>query len=209
MNKTQLYTLVRHRLGFNDSLDVSVLDAQLDMLQNNYEVSLGMLPSPWFMFQTETLTTTIDVRTVEAPDNFARFDEDYELTILNADGTEFQLKRKLSIELQPYVADEGLPKYYAFDGSLLYLYPRPDAAYTIHFPYYGKSQDVWSDSEETLWLTHFPALILEEMVYNLSRSTRDKTGIQLSSVEFEKRNYLVKVEDMKHAMMEYSINMGA
>jgi hypothetical protein len=150
------------------------------------------------------VATVAGVRTISAPTDFLAFEETWTPTI-EAGGVEYELKRKLQEELAPYVMAEGMPVYYAFDGTLFHLFPKPDAVYTVKVPCYRRSA-VLSLVETSFWYTHFPTLILEEVVLFIAQSTRDEAALKLTQVQSARDAYRVRVEAMKHQHMEYAIN---
>lgn len=202
MDRSEVINIARMRLGFNSNLLEAYFTQTLDFVQELYEGSEGRMPLPWFLFDgTYTVPTVASVRTVAAPDDFLAFDENWKPTLVYGTG-EFELVRRTQAELAPFYADNGRPKYYAFDGLLFHLYGLPDQVYTIKIPCYRRSAKL-SETEDSLWFKFFPTLMVEELVYHMAMSTRDEMALKTSKVSQERDAYRVRVEAMKHQLMSY------
>lgn len=205
MTRDQIVSLIRDRLAFHLSLDVNIIYRHMDLMQSNFEFGNDRLPIPWFIFDTtETVSTVAAQRTVDVPNDFIAFDDNWPLIIVNADGVDKPLTKKTAAELAPMLDQSGFPKYYAFDGERLHLYPKPDAVYTIRLYHYSAST-AFSASATNKWFDEFPNLIIEEAVFSLARSIRDEGALKLVDVKGQRDKYLVRCEAQQHALMSYVV----
>ena len=207
MTLDEILEITRQRLGFNYSLDAAVFTSNLLSIQSRYEGGDARMVLPWFLLQTDDLPTTASVRTIDLPNDFISFDEQNMLSIVDADGIEHGLTRKMHSQLQPYVADLGMPKYWAMIGTQLWLYPMPDAVYTVKVPSYQRTA-VWTLAQDNVWFDEFPNLLIEELVVSLARSTRDEGALKFSQLSQEKMDYITRIEAMHNILMQHQMGSG-
>lgn len=203
MTRDEIIALIRDRLAFNESLNEAIILRHLDVAQARYEQNAGRTPRPWFTLDTtNTVATVADTRTIALPSDFIEFDEEWPLTILDSGGVTYPLERK---SFDVLVADTDLatamPTHYAVGDSQLWLYPKPDAVYTINLPYYKRLPQL-STTTTSDWFVEFPMLLVEEAVLSIARSTRDEMAIKLSEVKLFRDDYLVRVEERKQSLRE-------
>ena len=201
MTRDEISNLIKHKLGFRDSYDDAIIFAHLDYVQVQYERVSRTRPLPWFMLNTtHTVATVADTRTVAMPTGFIAFDDDWPLTIVNADSETKQLCRAPATHLsKDDYAAEGFPTHFIFNYTVLDLYPLPDAAYTITIPHYARTT-AWSETDTSDWFTEFPDLVIEETALSVLKANRDTDGIRLLDLETPREAYFTRVYEMQSVL---------
>ena len=203
MTRTDIIELIRDSLGFNQALNEAIILRHMDRMQERYEKGSGARPLAWFLFDHDaTVTTTANNRYVDKPTGFIQFDDNFELSIVDASNVTHPLYRRDQYELIPDSALIGFPNAYAFDGERLHLYPMPDAVYTINIPCYITSTQL-STTQTSKWYEEFSDLVIEETAYSIAKATRDTRFLETSSLPMVQADYLRRVEEMKHVLQSY------
>ena len=111
---------------------------------------------PWFLGSLLSLTTTIDSNTVTLTDTFLQEVEEGALQYLPASGGEPVVLPKDNYDtLSKDLYGSGPPEAYTFVGDALYVFPTPDAAYTLRLPAKVKAA-VLNTNIQNKWLQHAP-----------------------------------------------------
>lgn len=159
MLRDDVVKLLAWRLGsrknFTDRILAEMEYAQRSVLETNEWL-------PWFL-ETEmvnTVTTSGDNR-VALPADFLLEIEEQHLWYVNSEGKELVLGKADYDFLQARYAltENGEPKHYAL-GAQFFIFPTPDAAYTLHLRYYGADTSMVVDNVETKWLKHASDLVI-------------------------------------------------
>ena len=135
---------------------------------------------------------------------FICFDDDWPLSIVNADSETKYLERAPMHRLVLDTDLTGFPNAFEFSTGQLHLFPLPDAVYTINLPHYARSTAL-SSATTSPWFTEFPALVIEETALLIARSNRDKSLAQTSNAGELRGTYFRRVEAMKHQLMSYQM----
>jgi hypothetical protein len=159
MLRDDVVKLLAWRLGsrknFTDRILAEMEYAQRSVLETNEWL-------PWFLETEMANTTTVagDNR-VALPDDFLLEIEEQHLWYVNSEGKELVLGKADYDFLQARYAltENGEPAHYAL-GSQFYIFPTPDAAYTLHLRYYAADTSMIIDNVETKWLKHASDLVI-------------------------------------------------
>ncbi|MDD5485943.1 MAG: hypothetical protein PHW65_00050 [Dehalococcoidales bacterium] len=125
---------------------------------------------PWgFLRTSTTLTCTADTRTIALPSDFDKPVKDkgaIVITTTSYSGDVIDLMTEAQWHNEEYEdgTDTGEPAYAYIQGSSLYLSPIPDAAYTIHFPYFKLPSEIDNTNGTITVPTKYHEL-LEKMIY--------------------------------------------
>lgn len=117
---------------------------------------------PWFLVTPQTASTIADTEALALPPGFLRAVEGGHLFVTSSSGKKTRLRRKDYDYLtsQYSSSDTGQPKYYAILGSQIYLFPTPDAAYTISYVSYIADEVLTADGSANNWSTYYPDLLM-------------------------------------------------
>jgi len=204
MDRADIVNLIRDRLGFNQGLDEAVILRHMDLAQKKYENGEENLPRPWFTFdETYEDQTQASIRTIELPETFVAFNDQFPL-LISYEGVWKRLYRRPVDKLVVYENETGFPTHYDVQGQSLFMYPLPDAAYDVNIPHYCRL-DALSTDADSVWFEEFPSLILEETLVSLCKSTRDEMGLKIavSALGYERDGYMRRVEERMHVMQDY------
>lgn len=131
------------------------------------QIKLEQAPElPWFLEVEEaTAITEPDEERLPLPTDFIREVEDFNLNLVETDGTLTDIKRRTYDEAEVEIsrnADPGPPQIYAMRANYIILRPTPDGEYEVRFPtYYGKQEPpVDSESSENEWFKVVPDLMI-------------------------------------------------
>ncbi len=168
--------------------------AEMQLAQSRLELQAFL---PWFLIkETTALVTAANQDTIALPSDFLRETEEDEgkfwLTDTSVTPTLYtELEKRTHGLLVAEFPDDiaAQPQKYAVVGSLIYLRPVPDAAYTTRLMYYGRAEALTSNIENA-WLLNAPELLIA------------RTGMQLSRYDADKGMYDMFKEDYALALIE-------
>lgn len=204
MDRAAFISLVRDRLGFNQSLDEAVILRHLDMAQAKYENGEEILVRPWFLTDaTYEDQTQAGIRGVELPEGFISFLDNMPLMI-KVEDVWTRLYRRPIDKLAGYENETGTPTHYDVQGTEVLFYPLPDAAYDLKIPHVARLTAL-STVTESVWLDEFPVLLLEEVLVSIFKSTRDADGLKIAeqSLMVAKDAYMRRTAEREHLMQDY------
>jgi hypothetical protein len=177
MTRDEALDLLRFRLGNLRGHDEALL-LELRAAQDRLE----KLPElPWFLTKRDTsVSTTSGIDSVTLPSDFLRENIDWGFWVVDAEGTEHHLVAMDFVDFHTKRVDEdtdnALPENYDLLGeSSLYLFPTPDAAYSLVLYYYAKATALTSNVEN-VWLKHYPDLLISEAGVTVARTLRDASA---------------------------------
>lgn len=161
MTKAELLTLLGWRMGDRSDLAPRA-ELELDFVQ---DMQLeGKSWCPWFLLQDMAATSTsAGVRQVPLPDDFLMELEESHLYAVNAEGVALELEKKDLDLLEKRVLGDGFPMYYAVVGENFYLYPKPDAVYSLQMKYYAKDARIKDEVASPKWLQYASDVVLAEL----------------------------------------------
>ena len=94
--------------------------------------------------------------------------------------------------------DGGSPEFYAYYNDLIYLYPRPDAVYTLNIYGIAKVAAPSSGTDDNIWTNEAAPLIRAHTKMTLYRGVfRDPGGVQLAMAETQDAYNALKKETAK------------
>ena len=163
MTRDDARAIVARRLGNRGtSLDTEIV-AELQQAQ----LELELLPElPWFLsYRDVSLTTTANQAYVTLPATFIMVDEDKGVRITDSSGNRQPLiktkhAQALNREWFNDNQDAALPEVYDIQNLLMYVYPTPDAAYTLEVSYFKQDDALSAVSTENNWLKYAPDLLI-------------------------------------------------
>lgn len=204
MTRDEIVSMIRQRLGFNQSFNEAHILLNMTYVQQTYELGHDRMPLPFFCFDGAAQIFSIPgQRNVPLPSGFIQLDDDWPITIEDKEGKIKPLDREPIYDLVALMQEEdGFPKYFEIDGDQVYLFPKPNDTYTIHFPHYAQTQAL-KDTTQSEWFTQFPNLLIEETTNSIMRSTRDLEGLKLSNVNAFRADYIARVEARMHVLKSY------
>lgn len=164
---------VKMILGFRTDQDANIVQAMQEV-QEELEKEPS-LPTFLKKIYVAPFQTSIGVRTVDAPADFIREDEDDQLFI---DSLDTILVKDQMGELRLRYPDSGPPVKYALVDRKFYFFPLPDAVYALTGTYFAEDA-VLTTNIENKWLANVPDLIIGMAGMIMAASLRDQAALQL------------------------------
>lgn len=209
MTRSEAVALVKQVLGFQTNRDATIV-TNMQLQQSKLEL---MPTKPWFLLSTpQDLTTTANVAYVAVPTDFlcdndeggmwyydSTADAGYELTEMKKDDYDVLVENYRG-------STTGIPEAYALMGERLYLFPTPDAAYTLKYIYYKKAALLASDVENE-WLQHIPELLIGKTGAMMAASLRDFEALKVFNLMIQENMALLESQNeaRKHTGKEMQI----
>lgn len=159
--------MIKLQLGYRTTGDSDIVTC-LKLAQTTLE---GAPVKPWFLLQKDAaLLTVAATPSVTLPTDFLEETEDGVLRYVPDDLTDgevdlkkddYDVLRKNFFDSSTGTTETGSPEAYALFGSLLYIFPTPDAIYDLLLDHW-KRATVLSSNVENAWLLWTPKLIMGE-----------------------------------------------
>lgn len=222
ITKATAYTLIRQHLGYNNALDETIIDANVNNVQARYETGAEGMPLPWFTFDAGANGELLaDYRTFDLFERFVAFDDEWPVSIEDDAGTYYVLERAPNwqvadqalrngddVELRA-LGVQGRPVAWNTMGTKMYFYPRADVQYRIHAPCYRQSEVPLSQDTESasLWWQFFPHLIITSAALAMASAGRDE-GILKQLLAWEqtyRMGYIRKCNEMRLTLRDIYI----
>lgn len=187
MLRSAAVTIVQDRLGNRTSIATRILNEMI-LAQSILEHGETL---PWFLLQNSHTSTVVSTQTVSLPTGHLRDYKNGSLWIPDDSGKLQPLEPHEVLDALCYDANGGFddntgkPTDYALFGSKWYLFPSPDAIYTLwYFAYIADTVLTGVDANETnLWLTHAPDILIAAAGERTARYLRDAAMVQLFAEE--------------------------
>lgn len=149
-------TLIKGRLknNSNTSLDALIVAEMVAVQEGLFD---GAVMQPWFTEKlNSTLATVAETKTLTLPSDFNRLTAEGGIWVTDSAGNKAELVRGDYDEMESDYAgaDSGLPKKYAMVGGTVYLYPTPEAVYSVEVLYHQKGLSLETSNIENIWLEH-------------------------------------------------------
>src|SRR3990167_6766699 len=156
MDRSTAVTMVQRKLGFRTDQSSVIIDALQDA-QLKFERGTTL---PWFLITDVTsITTTSGSHKVTFPTDFLREYEEDALWYFDSaadDDEQWNLLKKDSFyTLRQLYPGSGVPVAYAIHEGEFFIFPEPDAVYTLKLIYYKKDTLLTTDVEND-WLKYAP-----------------------------------------------------
>lgn len=159
--------LVSQRSGNRDDLETRII-REIQFVQKNVLEGSGTF-RPWFL-QSEptTLVTTSGDSDLAFPADYLDELEESKLWYQDSSGSWHGLKKKPYDNVVEKDLESGPPQYYVIGATGFYLFPVPDAVYTLRFRYYKKDEVLSLTTDTNLWLEFAEDLVIGEVGYNIN-----------------------------------------
>lgn len=177
---------------------------RLQQAQNIIEKSPVL---PWFLDATTTLTTVAGTKTITPPADFAMEIAEQPLYYIPSSGEPQEVYKDSEEYLKKNLYTPGPPQGWIWRGSLIELYPTPDAAYTLELAY-SKKDDVLSTDMENLWLRYAPYWLIGAAGYLLAPSWRDAAGANFFVAIGSQEKELILEQTLERRYQNRTIVMG-
>lgn len=170
MTRDEMLTLLLRRAGQregdtklqNQLIEESKL-VQDNLEQNGVQIQGGGVFWPNFLVsEISTASTTADEPRVDLPADFLMEVEEGALFYKDSSGSWHTLQKEFWDSLKNAGLGEGKPEYYAMLGDYFYIFPTPDASYTLKLIYFQQDTKL-SDNVENRWLRKAPGLFLSKL----------------------------------------------
>lgn len=187
MNRADLVTRIRRRLGYNTGLNADIITGAID---DGQDVLEGLLEKPWFMESEEaTIECTPSEERVRIPDNFCSLIPEQDVYTIDSDGNRWPLTPVSTKDLRDTGrlilssrVITGVPQFYALQGNYLRLYPIPTLNYQLKMIYYKFLDKMAADTDENGWAKFAPNALIGQAGMIIS----DANGDSERSKAFEK-----------------------
>lgn len=199
-------SIIANRLGQRSGLDSQIV-AEMQLAQAELEKSKRL---PWFLlYLDESLATVNGTRTVNLPTGFLREEDDLGLWLISTDLVEHELVKD---EFRILNADENLTgsgqsTHYSLVGRKLYLFKKPDAAYSLKFWYY-KADELLDSNRENQWLAEASDLLIARTGVQVAKFLRDKDAVQAFADDLALAYERLLQEDVARDMAGRKLEMG-
>lgn len=210
MNRADMITRIRRRLGYNTGLNAAIITDAIDDAQNELE---ELMEKPWFLESEEaTIECTPSEERVPVPSNFLSLIPEQDLYVVDNNSvrwpltplTTAQLRRTDQLILSNRVIT-GVPQFYALQGEYFRLYPVPQSNYQLKLIYYKRLVKMTADEDENDWAKHTPNSLIGKAGMIITAANGDAERY----MEFEKTYtnayaaLMVASEAREHAGMQY------
>tara|TARA_Y100000310_G_scaffold94408_1_gene92036 strand:+ start:69 stop:707 length:639 start_codon:yes stop_codon:yes gene_type:complete len=183
MDRSAAVGRIQQQLGFRSDLSTEIVTALQDA-QSEAERDPVL---PWFLRNDDltSFSTAADTETVALPTGFIRESEGddlhwYDANAADADKWTELAKHDLTY-LRKNLPGEGEPQAYHLGLTNLFIFPTPDAVYTLRMVYY-KADTTLSTDVENQWLLHAHDYLIGKAGRKIAGPLRDA----LALAEFEK-----------------------
>jgi len=212
MLNSELYDLILVKARrVNDTQLRTVIPAELRQMLQSLEHSPF---HPWFLETTSSgLTTTVDVDTLDAPEDYLLLVEDTKVWITDSEGTRTRLVRRFHEDIEEAYngVSSGRPESFDIFRELIYLGPIPNDIYTIGMKYYAKTipppdndlnvSNPWVLEAEDFFITEIARRLQVNYIKDM------KVAGELSNTSALLRSELHKYnESRKHVEMDYTVD---
>ena len=177
-----LITSVRNRVNISAD-DARLTDANiLDFLNAAMQDCESQREWPW----RETLATI----SVSADDNTYTPGNDWKTTLsitLDDPPTTLQRRTWKWTRRLAWSTLTGVPTYYTDHAGILYIYPIPDAAYTLHHRYLKTVADLGSTSAEVISPNWFDPVLVTKTASYVAQKLRDSELYQMLETQYKQQ----------------------
>lgn len=200
-------TLMKRRMArFSSSttMDDDVL-IELQQAQTRLELSPVL---PWFLLSERSfIDTEVNEPRIIVPDDMIREYEEGALWVLDAEGVEHELKKRIwdDIKSDPRFDTPARPSRYALVGEYFRLRPVPNAIYRVRMIFF-QQQPIITIGDENKWLKWAPDLVIAEAgVIVASSYIKNKEAEKMFSdmVAKEEVRLAIASEAREHANHKY------
>lgn len=184
MTRDEAVDLIAARLGNRGD----TFDAQIVTEMQTAQIKMEELPElPWFLLYNDTsLTTAANTKTLALPSGFLLEDDFSEMFVIASDGSYHKVKKGdySTLRGSAFFNSASRPERFALQGSTLYFFPTPDAAYSLEWFYYKADTTLSAGSTENAWLTYAPGVLIAQTGIQLARYLRDPAGVSIFNAEY-------------------------
>lgn len=177
MKRDEAVLRIQRNLGFRKDLDAVIIDA----LQDSQEELEREPFLPWFLREDDftSLATTADVEKVALPAGFLREVEDDGLYYYDTTEATYTSLGKEDIEfLRRVLPGTGAPQAYWLSKDSIFIFPTPDAIYTLRLIYY-KADTKLATNVENAWLKHAFDLVIGVAGQKVAAPIRDANAFNI------------------------------
>lgn len=220
MNGQDALNLVMSRLGNRTEPALRALClAEMKLLAREIEDGAW---KPWFLFRHLVFvgSTSAGVSQVVAS-NILDLDDDQAGVFYYDDTRTVDMYRRLERGMLRFLKDKyfeeemAAPREYDMtgsgSGSLLHIFPTPDAGYQIYFSgFYRESQNIADSTDETtVWLTQVPSLIIAGTTMKMAAThTRDDTVAAANGTLYAKALQDLNTQSVSKKVSGLNLTMG-
>jgi len=209
MNRGELVTEIRNKLGYNTGLSASIITLAIDNAQRELEETPEL---PWFLeSEMSSISTESGEERVPVPSDFLM--ETNENLLYYYDATASQpwvplYKKDAPLLRNTYkdsTAATGAPQAFTLQGKYFRIFPTPDAIYTLKMVYYGREAVLTSDSSTNNWSVEVPYALVGKAGLSIAMNNRDKGAIAIFDSLFKAAmtSLRVRSEAREHAGQTY------
>lgn len=206
MVRDDAVAIIRNRLGNRTGYDTQIVD-EMKLSQTKLE---HLQELPWFLLTRKTdYATVASTQTVAVVTGFLREFEDVPLYVVDSDGADqaldkddFDVMHRSGNFLTP-----GQPTNYDLIGTNFYLFPTPNAIFTLKSFYYAAAA-VLSTNVENVWLANAPELLIADAGMNIARYLRDPIAFGFFKESRAEAYSLLQVENVARKEAARAAYMG-
>lgn len=179
MDRDTAVERIASRLGNRANVFNDTIIAEMTAKQTELE---HMPQLPWFLLaKNSSKSTTAGDNTIIVPSDFLMEDGDAEQWVKDSSGGYNRMKKlpygilRGSSRFGPNT-ETGLPAYYALQEDTMFLFPTPNANYSLELRYYA-ADTVLTTNVENQWLKHAHDVLIAETGFEMAKFLRDEAAI--------------------------------
>lgn len=179
---TNMLAALRFRLGNKKGFEADFL-REIRFAQKRLEEDPTI--RYWFLLQFSSIVLTPGQNSIQFPDGFIREYDDV-LPTISINGEDVELDRvDLDEAKEMFGTATGVPQVYVMVDNLLQVYPKPDAAYVVTFPYMKREPTLGDSVEENAWTVEAEQVLLNKAGIALAQGFRDKDALANFTNDFQ------------------------
>lgn len=185
--------------------DIAAGGAREHLLEKHYQDAVEYYANEKFWFNSirTTVNTVSGTQTVTIPATVQTIER------LTYPANNLELIETTMGELDDRT-DGGSPEFYAYYNDQIYLWPKPDAIYTLGVYGIAKVAAPTTDTDDNIWTNEAAALIRAHTKMTLYRSVyRDPEGTQLAMAEAKDAYDTLKRETAKRLRTQLRMPMDS
>lgn len=134
------------------------------------------------LFKTYTVTTSGGAGSYALPADFLRL---YNITIVDGQGNTIPLFEEVLMDFQTRPAASGQPSQYTIEGTNIYVWPTPDAAYTLKVRYYKLPTLLTQPNDEPEIPSEYHHLLVSYALWHCYERENDYQSAQYHKGRFD------------------------
>ena len=212
--RAEITDVIAQRLGNRGA----ALDTQIVVELQQAQRELEAMPElPWFLASKDTSkSTAANTQTVTLPTGWLMEHEEEGLWVIDASGKYWELTKDdyRNARREDFLTNDaegdatGLPERYTILGLTLYLFPTPDAVYSLELNHYNDDTTLSADSTENQWGLYASDVLIGKAGMAMSRFARDEGALQLFTADYQQARQRMLWQNVERSEINRDRKMG-